>query len=336
LCNRILYSGFEFSHVDPASGYHHVVPDISRDYVNGDNLPCSRRSTRFQKHINYFLIDLLTIIRSFKYKGVFIIYPEHTVYISPLVLKIFGKKVICAMHHSTSFWDQPTFLRRLKKFNLQFAYRLVALTEHQRIALSSIVPTPIACIPHGIWPADDTCQILGSKERYEIVVVGSNYRDFDQLKSIVELFHNEMPNVLFSIIGATSDQAKGFISMQNVVLHPYLDSSTYFERLRHADAMVLPLTFATANNALLEGLSIGLPVFCSNVAGVREYLPDDQLVFDDEHDLLSQVRSFLEKSELERIKYSMFLKKNVERRFHWLQIQNQIRLAFEFQNPESS
>ncbi|CAH2799507.1 MAG: hypothetical protein CBARDMAM_4066 [uncultured Caballeronia sp.] len=37
--------------------------------------------------------------------------------------------------------------------------------------------------------------------------------------------------------------------------------------------MLLPLKFATANNALLKGLVAGVPVICSNTHGVREYLP---------------------------------------------------------------
>jgi glycosyltransferase involved in cell wall biosynthesis len=53
--------------------------------------------------------------------------------------------------------------------------------------------------------------------------------------------------------------------------HARLSEEEYFKLLNGARALLLPLKFASANNALLEAHSVGLPSVCTDLPGVHDY-----------------------------------------------------------------
>lgn len=281
---ELLYSGFTWEHHDDNSGYQHVV--VSRkDYVDGNRLwggssPIGSRPRR----INFLLIDVCTVLRAWRYQAVFIFYPEQTVYISPLLLRLLGKKVIFALHLGPDYWikrNDSLFLK-LKRAQLRFVSRFVVLSNQQREVYERIFSQRVSMIPHGAYVAPLHFQ-FPAVPRY-ISVIGDSYRDYDQLAKIIVAFQDRHPEVKFQLIGMKYKKLNGAENMGNVVCHPRLDRHDYWSILRQSTMIMLPLLFATANNALLEGLSAGVPVYCSNVHGVTEYLPSREYVFNDAED----------------------------------------------------
>jgi glycosyltransferase involved in cell wall biosynthesis len=91
----------------------------------------------------------------------------------------------------------------------------------------------------------------------------------------------------------------------------------------------LPLTFATANNALLEGLSLGVPVVCSDVPGVKDYLSDKKYLVSDVQavvDFFLRQRSF---SAEERLSEAKGLQEYCRTNFGWPEIRDRVTAAAE-------
>ena len=65
---------------------------------------------------------------------------------------------------------------------------------------------------------------------------------------------------------------ESFASAGNVDLQMNLSDAELLELYQTSDLMVLPLFEATANVALLEALSCGLPIVTSEIEGITDYV----------------------------------------------------------------
>ena len=282
----LLYSGFTWDHHDDDSGYQKIVVSQT-DYVDGQKLwggtsPIGSRLRR----INFLLIDICTILRAWRYEAVLIFYPEQTAYVSPPLLRLFGKKVIFALHLGPDYWIErkDSWFLKLKRYQLRFVSKFIVLSNQQQEVYGRIFPQRVAMIPHGAHVAPLHFQ-FPAIPRY-ISVIGDSYRDYGQLAKIIMAFKDRHPEVKFQLIGMKYEKLNGAEKLENVFCNPRLGRDDYWSILSQSTMILLPLLFATANNALLEGLSTGVPVYCSNVHGVTEYLPSQEFVFNDAEDAI--------------------------------------------------
>ncbi|MFK4442344.1 glycosyltransferase involved in cell wall biosynthesis [Caballeronia udeis] len=325
--HRVLYSGFRWDHHDEVSGYHHVVAS-STDYVDGGALwgghsPIGSRSRR----VNFLLIDVLTIVRSLRYRSVLLFYPEQTGYFSAPILRMLGKQVIYVVHLGEDYWlerDDSLFLK-LKRFNLRFVSKFITLTQQQKAVFDDHFPGKVVRIPHGTW-----CRVRNntgpsaSDGKLHLTVVGDTYRDYALLARIIEFFLHHNPRVVFDLVGMKYEKLGESQRAANVVCHGRLNSRQYQEIIENSLFLLLPLKFATANNALLEGLVAGVPVICSNTHGVREYLPPGDYVFDSIEDLALKVQHRSEMTQTERTAEGDRLSSFVKENYSWDVIRNKV------------
>jgi len=120
------------------------------------------------------------------------------------------------------------------------------------------------------------------------------------------------------------EELNGVQNMENVVCHPRLDRDDYWSVLRLSTMIMLPLVFATANNALLEGLLAGVPVYCSNVPGVTEYLPSQEYVFNTAEDAISKYERAASMSRDELESNASRFNQYVRERYSWDIIQKRV------------
>lgn len=324
---RVLYSGFRWDHHDEESGYHHVVAS-ERDYVDGGDLwggrsPIGSRMRR----LNFLLIDLVTIVRAIPCRSVLLFYPEQTGYLSAPLLWLLGKKVVYVMHLGEDYWfhRSDSWFLKLRRFNLRFVDRFVTLTNQQKAVFERRFPGKVVKIPHGAW-----CDSLASQRRMRhaeaprIVVVGDTYRDYALLSEIAQHFMKRYPEALFDLVGMDYGKLGGVRYLRNVVCHRRLDKAEYQLVLESAIFMLLPLQFATANNALLEGLKAGIPVICSNAHGVDEYLPDGAYVFDSLEDLGVKFEQRRSLGESARLAEAEILRAHVRDNYDWAVIRERV------------
>lgn len=325
---RVLYAGFRWEHHDNESGYHHVVASPS-DYVDGNRLWGSSGSIKsIRRRVNFVLIDLFTIVRSIRYETVLLFYPEQTAYLSPLILRLMGKKVVYVVHLGEDYWMRHdcSVVGMLKRFNLRLVNKFITLTHQQKTVFDAIFPGRVTLIPHGSWCRGGLiCESNVSVAPAHIAVVGNPYRDYELLGKIVQEFDRRYPKVVFDLVGMKREKLSTVATLPNVHIHGRLSSEAYHNVINDALFILLPLHFATANNALLEGLSNGVPVLCSNVAGVREYLPQGEYVFSDVDDLARKYERRLDLSQPEREKEAQMLKAFASQHYSWEMIRERVR-----------
>ena len=103
------------------------------------------------------------------------------------------------------------------------------------------------------------------------LVVGSNYRDFPTLRGVIELVAYRRPQTEF--VAVTSPRNEKLVGKHpNLTIRSGIPESELLELYRTAALMVMPMTEATANNAILESMACGLPLVATDVGAVRDYV----------------------------------------------------------------
>lgn len=325
--NKVLFSGFKWDHHDENSGYHHVVTS-AENYVDGGKLwSGDRKIGSMQRRVNFVLIDLWTVLKSWHYPAVLLFYPEQTSYFSAPLLRLMGKRVIYVLHLGEDYWierSDSVFLK-LKRFNLRFVSKFIVLTSQQADIFEKHFPNKVTYIPHGAWCAIQSKGISRTRGVTEYVtVIGDTYRDYELLSKIIRVFHERYPQIKFNLVGMKYDNLGERINSSNIICHKRLSKREYDEVIRNSLFLLLPLTFATANNALLEGLSLGVPVICNNVPGVQEYLPSHDYVFNSTDDLCVIVERRLNLSDAERNWEARYLANYIKTHFSWESVRTQV------------
>ena len=328
---RVLYSGFRYGHHNAGSGYDAVVGD-RRDYVRGDGMPFAGypHTTRLRS-VNFLLVDLVTLVRGLSYDTVHYFYPEDTAYLSPWLLRLLGKRIVYTVHNAErDDWLGPARspFMRLKQLSLRGAHAIVVLSSSQLDTYSRAFPEKeVRFVPHGLvfdTAREPSAELLARRTTARrLVVVGTNYRDFDLLERIIA--RRGPREVEIHLVGMDDAVQRRFERQTRVVCHPRLDPASYDELLRESFALLLPLSFATANNALLEAYKWHLPAFASRIGGTIDYAVDgDRSLFSSPEEFWSKYDALaaLEPPALRDV--CVALHEAARARFSWPTIRGQL------------
>jgi glycosyltransferase involved in cell wall biosynthesis len=128
-------------------------------------------------------------------------------------------------------------------------------------------------IPHGI----DTEIFFPLKNEYEIkdeylriLIVGGHGRDWNTIKNVVQSSQKNK-SIRYKVVGPARVR-RMFNEDKNVEVHVGIPETDLIEYYRISDLVLLPVTYATANNALLEALACGTPVISTKTGGIPDYL----------------------------------------------------------------
>jgi glycosyltransferase involved in cell wall biosynthesis len=114
---------------------------------------------------------------------------------------------------------------------------------------------------------------------FRCITVGHWLRDWAALRSVARLALQRGVEIEMHIV---TDRATGLHGLANVRRHRNLTDEQLRALYQRCDALLLPLTGATANNALLEGIACGLPAVVTRLPAVASYLgPNAQSLVDD-------------------------------------------------------
>ena len=71
-----------------------------------------------------------------------------------------------------------------------------------------------------------------------------------------------------------ADARRYFLGCDNVRAHTGVPEDAFIDLYQRADALLLPVVDATANNAILESLACGTPVISTATGGILDYVDE--------------------------------------------------------------
>lgn len=198
----------------------------------------------------------------------------------------FGKSIVEASDNVKSrtivvFHQPPSWLRlHWKNFSSLDGFKNIAcLSESQKVFFDEVTNTPTILLKHGVLhtyfkPPDNR---LARNIEKKLLFVGQWLRDFDVLEASMRIIWNHLPEVtLDCVIPRFSRSSTSLMRLavdKRVRWHADISADELLALYQSATLLYLPLLDAVANNAIVEGLSCGLPIISTNVGGISEYIP---------------------------------------------------------------
>jgi glycosyltransferase involved in cell wall biosynthesis len=190
-------------------------------------------------------------------------------------------------------------------------------------------PDRVFYVPHGI----DTHRFSpgerkGERSKVRLITVGDHMRDWNVLHRIADECRILNLPVEFDVV-VRKIFFPYFTGCPNVRLHASISEEELLALYRNADALLLPLIDATANNALLESMACGTPAISTFVGGIPDYVDDSAgwLFRKGEVDsILDLIKHFCHHREALQLKRAAARIKSEE--FDWQEIHKQIASVY--------
>jgi glycosyltransferase involved in cell wall biosynthesis len=182
-----------------------------------------------------------------------------------------NNKLVASFHQPPEIisqkWGDKPFLKRLDG--------VVALCKAQQEYFYNFLPPErVFLVPHGVkttyWQPNGDAQ---KPTEPVFVNVGWWLRDIEMLKATIRRVHEIDRGIRFKIVTFQHlfDKYEG---LPNTELLAGIPDDDLREVYREARAILIPLEYVTANNAVLEAMACGTPVISTNNGGLPEYVDD--------------------------------------------------------------
>lgn len=336
---NILFVGLRNKKHSSAGGYDRIVNMPNTSTILSEQFPFSniplgyigkgfktyilRILRRFNICIPYFL----SYIYRYKYDVTHLFYGEFVIPFIPY-LKSKKHKVVATIH-----LDIETY--RFPKVYIWFFKQLdgiIVLSTNQVRILKEKYGLNSTYIPHGfsrpIYKERKAYDINGSSLEdncINIFVGGSNYRDFDLLHEVLRYSIKNRLNIKYHLVGVKQILKNEFISYSNTLVYNRLTDDEYFTLLNHCDYNFLPVSFATANNVLLEAQFCSVSSILPDIQGITDYAAPSPLnIFYQSKEELFSILSMLSRPKLYNSEF-----KDFAQQFEWNNIYKLLNKYYE-------
>ncbi len=212
-----------------------------------------------------------------------------------------NKQLIGTFHVCPDEFD--SVLRFPKRLNRFSAIILMSETQREHLLNLGVQPEKLFVVQHGI----DTSYFhppatKPTNSRIRFFHVGGYRRDFDTLLETCKLIESRHVPVDIQLLGPPH-LTSPFSRFESVTILPRISDEQLLREYQHADALLMTAKAATANNALLEGMSCGLPIVSQNVGGIPEYTDEECALLasaEDPRQLAFYIETLASKSELRK------------------------------------
>lgn len=216
--------------------------------------------------------------------------------------KLEDKKIVGTIHQPMSWWKENGDLSFLKNLDA-----LVTLSDHEKSLFDPVLPGKVHAIPHAVSTEFFKPSEKPKPAGFRCATIGYWMRDYETLNKIISHLVKELPEIQFDILYnkkiEDNPHLKPLLDFKQVHFHSRISNEELLSIYHHADLLLLPLLDCTANNALLEGVSCGLPVLTNHVGGVKSYTDQSFTTYFEKGDhkaMIEQVKKgYQNKNELQ-------------------------------------
>lgn len=276
---KILYVGYRDWRHSKYGGYDWITGFPNTDYLKDEQVLFKQiKMGQSGKFINLFFLDMKARFLRKKYDIVHYFYGDLTMFCKYKKHK--NKRIIATIHLDT---EKPAPHHENIINILKTVDKIIVLNSQQRDFLIQKYNLPAVFIPHGfnkpIFEKKDIKSVLPNynKSIINIVTIGKQYRDYETLEKVVRTIQSD--RIHFYLLGLDKTKKELFQNLENVTICPRLDDDYYYSVIDECDWAFLPLTFATANNALMESQYLGKRIILPNISGVTDYASPNENFF---------------------------------------------------------
>lgn len=261
---KILYVGSRDNNHSAFGGYDKITDMPGSDWLSNKDALFGFSKNRILIRLNSLLLDLKVRflaknydIVHFFYGDAFVRFPYYskkTKFITTIHLDFNHKK-----------WNQKGFEKSVKSMS-----GVIVLSRQQQNDLVKYHGINSYFIPHGF----DKPEYIKIKQstmdirKINIVFIGRNYRD---IKTFDYIIKKNYDNIIFHCIGQNKEFKEKYKTQKNVIIYDRLDDNNYYSLIEQCDYNFLPLTYATANNALLEAQYLNVKSILPKISGISDY-----------------------------------------------------------------
>ncbi len=288
--------GIRFPHHMKNSGYRRLIDYLNKDYLKYEfmedfskNIPNSIRSfirlslevMRRYPSLNSHFIDELSVLRMHSNSSIFHLYTENTCLFSFSRFNN-NNKIYGTFHLPPESYKSftPKYLEsRYEKLS-----HIIAISPTQYHFLSKQLSNPnISLIPHGIDVNHYSYSYEPNLENPYFISIGIHGRNFSIIEKIMKQM--SLSSKIKCIIVTTQ---KVLINAPNIEIKSNISDDELRSLYTKAQFIYLPLEFATANNSILECLSLGVPIITTDLPDTRYYIGDDNGIFIEKNAKISE------------------------------------------------
>ena len=221
-------------------------------------------------------------------------------------------KIIATSHQPHSWWrllGNPLLLTKCDQ--------LIVLSHNEKNFWEQTNKN-IECFPHGIDLSFFNNQRKEKRQNKDFTCIfsGQWLRDINSLSLIIKATIKLDPKIKFKLIYPFEKRNQPHLRDTLIELTKFnqvewfcdLSDEELKQQYIQSDILVLPLIDCTANNAILEAMSCGLPIITSDLEALHTYITDEFARFIPNSDIDLYVKSIIELKNETQIKNEMSAK----------------------------
>lgn len=322
---KVLFSGFIGRRLSKFGGYDKItdIPLKKKILLLEDYKIFSKKNT--YSILSFIFLELFTNIFRFKYNITHYFYGEGTkLKIVPL-FRIPQRFTVATIHMNIE--DE----RKHKKRFLNYLRRcdgIIVLSSQQKKVLKEKYNIDSEFIPHGFYEpkfqykeVSDMNDNNINKNKINIITIGVNYRDYETFLKVIEKYQDN-EKFAFHLVGVPQRVKEQMKDYKICHIYDRLNDDEFYSIISDMDYGFLPLTFATANNTVMESQFLNLKGIYPNIEGIKDYAaPSPYNFFYNDINELYNIFDNLNKYTKDNYLYQ-FAKKNFEWKNIFTKIEN--------------
>ncbi|MBN9503880.1 MAG: hypothetical protein BGO01_07030 [Armatimonadetes bacterium 55-13] len=283
---QIVAITLDYPHHASGSGYGQLARLISYDrFITPPSGPIAKAYSKFvhktagNRFIKKFTRrKIATEVKYFLSKGfrptlVHAFYGEHHSWLLRALRKRARERRVMTIHLPPSLWHVSFKPHQIQQFDA------VILMSHSQLApLRDELGYQgrVEVIEHGVdVDRFSFVERTPSTEKITCAMVGNFLRDYEALARLAQYCQEHAPEIRFDVV-ANREAGKPVSDLPNVTHHIGVSDEKLIQIYQEATFALFTLADCTANNAVLEAMSTGLPTFSNDVGGIRSYIVENQ------------------------------------------------------------